>query len=158
MIKIIGYDDVYQEGVEVMMNEIAAEFEEPIISRAKHKKQTTLDSYWIALNATEVVGTVGVIAVENQFAVLKNMMVKKAYRGKIYGVSHILLKTAINWCVKNKLPEVYLGTMHQFKAAQSFYLKNGFDEILEVELPKKFSINPLDKLFFKRDLTSQRSL
>jgi hypothetical protein len=39
--------------------------------------------------------------------------------------------------------------MIQFKAAQSFYLKHGFIQILENELPDDFMKNLVDKVFFR---------
>ena len=80
------------------------------------------------------------------------MMLKKEYRGKSLGVSKSLLETAINWCKDNHIPKIYLGTMTQFKAAQLFYSNNGFVRISEEQLPKSFLNNPLDTVFFVREL------
>ena len=79
-------------------------------------------------------------------------MVKKEYRGKSFGTSKTLLNTAVIWCKENNISKIYLGTMMQFKAAQSLYTNNGFKIISEDKLPKKFLQNPLDSIFFIRDL------
>lgn len=49
------------------------------------------------------------------------MMLKKEFRGKEFGISKILLETVIKWCEENRISKLYLGTMKQFKTAQSFY-------------------------------------
>ena len=39
--------------------------------------------------------------------------------------------------------------MDQFTAAKKFYLKNGFVEIKKEELPRDYSSNPMDTIFYK---------
>ena len=84
------------------------------------------------------------------------MMVKKEYRGKRLGTSKTLLETVVLWCKENNISKIYLGTMMQFKAAQSFYINNGFKRISEEKLPKNFIQNPLDSIFFVRDLNDSK--
>lgn len=79
-------------------------------------------------------------------------MLKKEFRGKKIGISKRLLKTVIEWSEENRISKLYLGTMKQFKAAQSFYEKNGFKQIQRNELPHNFPNNPLDKVFFVQNL------
>jgi hypothetical protein len=42
--------------------------------------------------------------------------------------------------------------MQQFKAAQKFYLKNGFVEIAIGKLPSDYPPNPMDTIFYELDL------
>ena len=58
----------------------------------------------------------------------------------------------MTYCSTAKIPDVYLGTMIQFEAAQNFYMKNGFHHVLEQELPGDFMPNPLDKVFLRRSM------
>lgn len=152
MIKIVAYKSSYQDGIDKMMKKIASEFDEPIFPKVTIKKPCIPDKYWVAINNEEIIGTVGIITLENDFGVLKNMMVKKEYRGKAFGISKLLLETAIHWLNENRISKLYLGTMHQFKVAQSFYEKNEFNRILEDQLPYNFSKNPLDKVFYVKYL------
>ena len=80
------------------------------------------------------------------------MMLKKEWRSKSLGVSKALLETAIEWCEAHKISKIYLGTMTQFTAAQSFYINNGFIEISEHDLPSDFLTNPLDTVFFCKEI------
>lgn len=80
------------------------------------------------------------------------MMLKKEFRGKELAISKTLLETVISWCEKAGISKLYLGSMNQFKAAQSFYKKNGFKQIPENGLPNNFLKNPLDKVLFVQNL------
>lgn len=153
MIKITPYKNVHQSDINEMMNEIVSEFDEHIFAKPTNEKQISPDGYWVALNGKKVIGTVAVIAIKNEFGVLKKMMLKKKFRGKGIGISKLLLETAINWCEQNDIPKIYLGTMNQFRAAQMFYKKNGFKRISENELPNNFIKNPLDEVFFEQNLS-----
>jgi N-acetylglutamate synthase-like GNAT family acetyltransferase len=88
------------------------------------------DKYWLALKENEVIGTVGLLFIQPQNAILKSMMVRKDFRGRMHGLSRLLLQKAMDCCLEKEIEEIYLGTMAQFKAAQKFYQKNGFKRIL----------------------------
>ena len=123
------------------------QFNLPISNGSKSNSQS-LDKYWVAFNNTEIVGTVGILKIDNTSSLLKNMFVKKEYRGKDFTISHSLLKKACEWSEAEDLNQIYLGTMSQFKAAHKFYEKNGFKEIVRSKLPTSFIINPLDEIFY----------
>jgi len=151
-IEIVSYQNFHQLDIDQMIKEIALEFDQPISSKPTDSTPLIPDKYWVALSNNEVIGTIGVVKIKTNFAVLKRMFLKKSFRGKIFGVSNLLLQTSINWCIENGIKQIYLGTMNQFKAAQIFYNKNGFKRISENELPHDFLHNPLDKVFFHRNL------
>lgn len=151
-IQIRLYQHQDQAGIDLMMAEITAEFASPITQLGRKAPSKLPDPFWVAASRGQIVGTIGLIPIGKEFAILKSMMVKKTFRGKALGVSNSLIKTAIAWCIENNLQAIYLGTMHQFISAQQFYKKNGFTEIAQQDLPSEFLINPLDKVFFQRRL------
>jgi len=150
MIKIVPYKNVYQNDIDNMMNEIALEFDTQIVAKPTHETPIVPNNYWVAIHNETVIGTVGIMIIKNGVGILKKMMLKKSFRGKELGISKLLLETVMNWCEQNDISKIYLGTMHQFKAAQLFYEKNGFKRISQSELPKEFLKNPLDTVFFKQ--------
>ena len=154
MIKIVPYKKAHQNGIDEMMNEIALEFDEQIFTKPTNKTPIVPDNYWVAIKDGKVIGTIGVIVVDNDFGVLKKMMLKKEFRGKEFGISKALLSTVLEWSNTNHISKIYLGTMIPFKAAQSFYISNGFKQIRENELPINFLKNPLDKVFFVKYLNN----
>lgn len=151
MIKINLYKKTNQSEIDVMLAQIANEFEVPISNQNKSISQP-LDKHWVAFNKTEIIGTVGVLRFENSFSILKSMFVKKEYRGKDLGISKLLLYKVIDWCKKEGIHHIYLGTMNQFKAAHKFYEKNGFKQVNKNKLPSSFINNPIDDVFYLKIL------
>ncbi len=149
MLTIHQYQSSYQNLINELIFEIASEFENPIFNGSK-PRLPNLDQCWVAFHKTQLIGTIGLIKVNNEFVVLKNMFVKKKFRGSEFGISNILLEKAIDWCLVNKIKSIYLGTMTQFKAAHKFYEKNGFVEISRDQLPIDFIDNPIDDVFYNR--------
>lgn len=149
MITIHVFQEIFQQEIDVMMAEIDQEFDQSIFSSSTSKPVPSIDKFWVAFHYKEVIGTAGVLGLENKKAVLKSMFVKKKFRGSTLGISSLLLQNFFDWCKNENIDAIYLGTMSQFKAAHHFYEKNGFQQIAKSELPKDFIMNPLDDVFYK---------
>ncbi len=147
-IRIIPYREVYEEAVYKLIEKIASEFSMSIFSKSRKRQRAVFDKYWIAMMHEEVVGTIATIRLQNQAAILKRMFVHKAYRGRDKDVSGALINSAFEWCRREKINTLYLGTMNQFQAAQRFYVKKGFRQIECKSLPADYVHNELDDLFF----------
>lgn len=156
MIEIVPYESKYQTGIDFMMQGIAEEFTEPIMVGQQSNSVAFPDKYWVATFDGQVVGTVGLMIIKHEYGVLKKMMLKKEFRGTVHNVAKLLLQTALEESKKDQLECIYLGTMTQFKAAQSFYQKHGFQQIDEKELPTDFLSNPIDTLFYRLSLVMDR--
>lgn len=150
MITIEPYKEEYQYEINKMLSEISTEFETSIFTDDQPIEKIKYDKYWVAQEGQKTIGTVAIVLIENKYAILKNMFVKKDFRGKNFEVSQRLLLTALNWCNSENIPNIYLGTMKQFIAAQRFYEKNGFHKIEKNQLPEKFILNPLDTVFYEK--------
>ena len=152
---IINYQSAHQNEIDNMMKEIAAEFNEPIglpLQNVPHYLKILPNPYWVAFSSNKLAGTAGIAVMLNGYVALRRMFVKKEFRGKT--ISAALLQKAINWAKENKAIFIYLGTMAQFKAAQKFYEKHGFEKILQSELPGDFPLNPIDTVFYKLSITT----
>lgn len=106
-------------------------------------------NFWIATSNEQLVGTIGLIDIGNRQSALRKMFVHKEYRGKEKGIGQQLLNHVLGWCREKGIDEIYLGTFDALKAAQKFYLKNGFTEIGKEALPVNFPRMPVDNMFFK---------
>jgi hypothetical protein len=53
-------------------------------------------------------------------------------------------------------PSPNLGTMAQFKAAQRFYSKHGFQEVSLQTVPPDLPINPIDTLHYRLHLENRQ--
>jgi len=150
MIKIIPYQRDFQNEINTMLLEISNEFKINIFNKGTPIQSNIFDKYWVAQREQKLIGTIAILAPENGYAILKNMFVKKEFRGKEFGVSSALLSKALAWCKSKNYNIIYLGTMEQFIAAQKFYENNGFQRIDRNELPKSFINNPIDSVFYKK--------
>lgn len=156
LIEILPFEPHHQPDIDILLASIAWEFEENIFSPS-YKKIAELHGlpgryYWVATTDSRVAGTVGVIVAADGYCVLKAMFVEKVFRGTLYEIAARLLQTAINRSLELKCTEMYLGTMQQFKAAQKFYEKNGFEHINEGELPAGYPGNNMDTVFYRRKI------
>jgi len=150
MIKIRLYKKSDQSEIDKMIDSIATEFKLPI-SNPNKASMPLLDKYWVSLHNNEIIGTIGVLRIEGEFSILKNMFVKKEYRGNDSRIASLLLNKVFDWSNSKSIDTIYLGTMDQFKAAHKFYEKNGFEKISIIKLPSSFITNPIDDVFYKRN-------
>ncbi|MBS0185614.1 MAG: bifunctional helix-turn-helix transcriptional regulator/GNAT family N-acetyltransferase [Proteobacteria bacterium] len=105
-------------------------------------------NFWYATNSSgDILGSIGLKKIDDQYAELKKFFVKKAYRGK--GVAQKLMKTLLKAALKHNFKFLVLGTVDKLQAAQKFYLNQGFIKIDPKDLPKKFEKCPVDTVFFK---------
>ncbi len=111
----------------------------------------------MALQGTQVIGTISLLDIGNAQGALRKMFVKKQFRGPAMAVAHSLLEVLVAWCARHAVREVYLGTTARFNAAHRFYAKNGFREIGPSELPDAFPVMSVDTKFYKYDIIGQEA-
>jgi N-acetylglutamate synthase-like GNAT family acetyltransferase len=143
-----------EAGVEALIAKVAIEYPEQIYSPNRRPLSEIAaepgKQYWVCVADNIVMGCVGVWLIGNANCVLKSMFVDSSKRGS--GIANQLLDTATTWAMQHGALRMYLGTMTQFKAAQRFYEKLGFDKIEEEQLPTGFPANPVDKVFYTKAL------
>ncbi len=105
--------------------------------------------FWVAENATgEVVGTIALIDVGEDFGTIRKMFVRADHRGKEHGVGQKLYETLEHWALANGFKSLMLGTRDQLQAALRFYERNGFQPVLKEDLPKTFPLMAVDNRFY----------
>jgi N-acetylglutamate synthase-like GNAT family acetyltransferase len=156
-LRVVRFRNQHQPMVDVLLHEISAEFVLPITSQASVRMKQVAhvmgNQFWVALDNQQLVGTIGLMRLKDYNACLKSMFVAKDYRSK--GVANLLLKTLLDYCKKKSVQHVYLGTMSQMKAAQSFYEKNGFLKVEGKLCPPDFNNNPLDDVFYQLEVMTR---
>lgn len=152
-IQLISYHPALQPEIDRMMENIQSEFAQAITSRhstiIEQVYRLPNHRYWVARCGAEVAGTIGAVLPTRGFTVVKRMMVDRKFRGDAFGTARALMDAARDWSLQNGAGEIFLGTMAQFVAAQKFYLKYGFEEIGEKDLPAGYPHNPMDTVFFR---------
>jgi len=135
-VKIVSFQNKHQPQVDVLLQNINAEFGESMFSEASIPMKTVAhvigNQFWVAIEGDELIGTIGVMRKENNSAVIKSLFVNKNYRGT--DVALQLLSKLIDHCKNKSVQNIYLGTMSQMKAAHRFYEKNGFVKITEKDV------------------------
>lgn len=112
-------------------------------------------NFWGAFVGDELVGTIALINSGRDMGTIRKMFVKKEYRGKELGIAQQLLNILLQYCRDQGLTEVYLGTVHQLKAAHRFYERNGFTQIAVNAIPSYFPRMMTDNLFYYLHLNKQ---
>lgn len=83
-------------------------------------------NFWIAIDTetNDVVGSVGILKIDNCTAEFKRFYVREDYRNKHIGLR--LYQIAENYAKNNKIKTLYLVSGNKSKKAQSIYCKNGW--------------------------------
>lgn len=82
-------------------------------------------NFWIALDKdSNIIGTIGLLKIDNNKCCLKRMYVSKNYRG--INIAKNLLNTLENYVKELKCSTIELHTLVSFERAINFYKKNGF--------------------------------
>jgi GNAT superfamily N-acetyltransferase len=110
-------------------------------------------NFWVAVSQGRIVGTIGLLDIGNNQAVLRKMFVIREFRGSGHGVAQKLLDTLLAWSASREIAEIFLGTTTKFLAAHRFYEKNRFLETPKSDLPSDFPIMAVDSKFYRRRVT-----
>jgi GNAT superfamily N-acetyltransferase len=110
--------------------------------------------FWGAFIDGNLIGTIAIINCGNETGCIRKMFVKKEFRGREFGTAQLLLNTLLQYCRDQQLNHIYLGTVHQLKAAHRFYERNGFAAINVIDLPAYFPLMKTDNMFYQLHLTN----
>lgn len=162
MLEINLVNDTYsKEIIDLVLNIQQNEFNVPITIEDQPDLMQIEDfyfanggSFWGAFINGELVGTIALVKFDEKMAAIRKMFVKKEFRGKEHGIAQKLLEILIEYCQKNGIEEVYLGTVSILKAALRFYERNHFEIIEKELLPSKFPLMNADNVFCFLNLKS----
>jgi len=122
--------------------------DQPDLKDIENYYQIGSGNFWIALEGTQVVGTISLLDIGNNQVALRKMFVAKPFRGKPLNIAQNLVDTTKSWCKSHCITDIFLGTVPAYHAAHRFYEKNGFTRIEPKSLPTKFPIMEVDKYFY----------
>ncbi|UOE48609.1 GNAT family N-acetyltransferase [Mucilaginibacter sp. SMC90] len=148
-----------QQIIDIILPIQQIEFNVPITLEAQPDLQDietnyhqTGGNFWGAMYNEQLVGTIALIAFNNNAAAIRKMFVRKEYRGKELGIAQLLLDNLIAYCRQNNITDIYLGTVEMLKAAHRFYERNGFTRLAKHDLPKSFPLMAADTIFYELHL------
>ncbi len=162
MYSVQTYSDLFkQQVIDLVIGIQQKEFNIPISLKDQGDLAAIGDYYfkgngkfWIAVQDGKVLGSIGLLDIGNSQGVIRKMFVDASYRGKKKAVAQQLYDTLELHCRSNQIYEIYLGTIDILKAAQKFYLKNGFIQVSKELLPLTFPAMTVDDTFFKKSIQS----
>lgn len=85
--------------------------------------------FYILLLNEKIIGTMGIIKLENNIAELKRFYIDIKHRRKGFG--SMLVTKALEFCREKKFSKIEFETNKKFVAAHALYLKRGFKIVRE---------------------------
>lgn len=82
------------------------------------------ENIWVAESNGILVGSIGVVKVDDFTAQLRWLLIEPNMRGK--GLGNRLVKTAVSFCKERKYKLIFLWTVNTLIEARNLYLRNGF--------------------------------
>jgi len=113
-------------------------------------------NFWGAFSEGQLVGTIALIDIGHNAGAIRKMFVRKAFRGKEFGIAQRLFETLAAYCRDRRISDLYLGTVSVLKAALRFYERNGFHRLEKTELPGYFPLMAADDIFYHLHLVNQQ--
>lgn len=95
-------------------------------------------NFWIAKDNERLIGSVGIMPVENNIAVMKKFFVYEEYQSEPHHTGRKLYAKLLDFAKDKKFIALVLDTPHNTVRAHDFYHRAGFRQITEEELPVKF--------------------
>ena len=96
----------------------------------------------------QLIGTIAIISIGHNAGALRKMFVHEDFRGKEFGIAQHLMDTLIDYCKSRDISDIYLGTIHNMKAAHRFYERNGFSNIEKADLPDYYPNMSTDNKYY----------
>jgi N-acetylglutamate synthase-like GNAT family acetyltransferase len=165
MVEIVSYSNRFEAGVIDLILPIQREefgfavtvADQPDLREIPSFYQTGGGGFWLALDGSAVVGTIGLRDIGQGQGALRKMFVGATHRGGEHRVARRLLERLVGDARTAGISEVFLGTTERFLAAHRFYEKSGFTRVKEGDLPSAFPRMALDTRFYRMSLAGESS-
>lgn len=120
--------------------------EQPDLSEIESYYMGRGGNFWIAEENGEVIGTIGLMVLENKVGVLKKFFVRSDYRGKRIGL--MLFDALMEYCRSKGLDLLILDTPSVAHKSHLFYEKAGFVRTTKESLPVAYEYPDRDSLLY----------
>ena len=124
--------------------------EQPDLKDIRNCYQKDGGEFWIAIKNGEVIGTIGLMIKEDNWAVMKKFFVKAEYRSQKVGLA--LYKKLLEYAVKMGVKHILLDTPSVAKASHKFYEKAGFNKVDLKDIPVKYTFPDRNSLIYVLDI------
>lgn len=106
-------------------------------------------NFWITIDCEDnVIGTIGLLKLTDDVAVLKKFFVDSRFRGKDYSFGAKLYDKLLSFAKRKGFRYIILDTPSVATRSHNFYRKVGFRVIEKEELPAQYTYPDRDSLLF----------
>jgi DNA-binding MarR family transcriptional regulator/ribosomal protein S18 acetylase RimI-like enzyme len=123
----IGYL-TYRHGViyaeEYQLNETFEAYVAKYVAEFVEKYDPAKEHLWIVENATEIIGSIAIVKLDENIAQLRWLLVEPHERNK--GIGNKLINEALTFCKNKGYQKIILGTFSDLIIARKLYEKHGF--------------------------------
>lgn len=113
---------------------------------------STGGNFWVAKDNDKLIGSIGIMPLNLEIAVLKKFFVYEDYQGDPFHVGRQLYARLLSFARENYFKTILLDTPYNTTRAHKFYEKAGFKKVKEKELPVAYSHPYQDCDFFLLNL------
>ncbi len=125
--------------------------EQPDLTDIEKSYQENGGNFWIALDDQgKVIGTIGLMKLNDRWAILKKFFVAAAYRFQRIGLK--LYETLLDYAKQHGYRHIILDTPSVATKSHAFYRRAGFRQISASDLPVPYNYPDRDSLLFQLDL------
>lgn len=158
MVEIRRYDDRYKASVIDLVLDIQnceakiglSLEEQPDLNDIPTYYQDLSGDFCVAINDGSVVGTIGLMRLNEDWAVLKKFFVRSDYRSRKVGLS--LYNKLLSFAKERGFKHIILNTPSVATKSHSFYRRAGFKNIGKNVLKVPYQYPDRDSLLFQLDL------
>lgn len=107
-------------------------------------------NFWVAIENGRVVGTIGLMKIDENWCVLKKFFVRADYRSKKVGLA--LYKTLLEFAKSKRYHHIILDTPSVATKSHAFYERSGFKQIEKTDLPIVYIYPNRHSILYKLDI------
>ncbi len=156
--EIIGYEDGYKDQViglilDIQNNEAKIDLsieEQPDLIDILGSYVNNGGGFWLAVENGEVVGTIGLMKIDEDWGVLKKFFVRADYRSKKVGLA--LYQKLLDFAKSEGLRHIILDTPSVAVKSHSFYESAGFKKIEKADLEVDYHYPDRHSILYKLDI------
>ena len=104
-------------------------------------------AFWVAVAHGQIVGCIGLQAIDCCVAAMRKFMVHQDWRGRELGVAKALNEFFTRHAREIGTTTLALSTVHETKAAQAFYRRAGYRDVTREDMPAGFVPGIIDVVF-----------
>ena len=104
-------------------------------------------AFWVAVADGQIVGCIGLQAIDGCIAAMRKFMVHQDWRGRELGVAKALNAFFTQHARAIGATTLALSTVHETKAAQAFYRRAGYRDVTREDMPAGFVPGIIDVVF-----------